>query len=221
MQTAGTTLVRPTVLEPHDLVWLPGADALWAPDPQPVWVRRAMALAPVVVVRRGQAPDGRIPVGVRGFTRSERFAASVDPQCVLRRVRPEELLAVLELVRTGVPALRVLNRINQAWTALALPWGPIGSAGFQLATGMPAITAASDLDLLIRAAAPLTRAQANTLLQAADGQEVAVDVQVETPFGSVSLRELAAPSCPQILMKTGQGPRLVLDPWNPEQGANP
>jgi phosphoribosyl-dephospho-CoA transferase len=183
-----------------------------------------MARAAVVVVRRARPAGGRIPVGVRGMSRSERFPAAVAPDGVRRQVRPEELLARQDwraTERGGTLApLRALDRLAQAWTGLEWPWGPTGSAGFELATALPALTPESDLDLVIRAREPLSKRAARALLEAVRRQECAVDVQIETPLGSVALREVAAPSGPRMLLKTCDGPRLVMDPWDHEEGAN-
>jgi len=208
---------------PHDLLWVGSADALSSDRPRPDWLAGAMALAAVVVVRRARPIGGGVPVGVRGRSRSERFAASVAPDCVLRRVRPEELLArqgwrETERGETLAP-LRALRGLCQAWSGLEWPWGPTGGAGFELATGVPALTPGSDLDLLIRARDPLSKGAAQGLLNAVRRQDAAIDVQIETPLGSVALGELVAPSGPRVLLKTSDGPRLVLDPWDPEEGA--
>jgi phosphoribosyl-dephospho-CoA transferase len=120
-----------------------------------------------------------------------------------------------------MPALGALEAIAHQWEALEWPWGPTGSVGFELATGVPATRPGSDLDLLIRAPEPLSRRDAVLLVKAADHLEAAVDIQMETPFGSVALREFASPSSKWLLMKRSIGPALVMDPWNPEEGERP
>jgi phosphoribosyl-dephospho-CoA transferase len=82
------------------------------------------------------------------------------------------------------------------------------------------VTTESDLDLIIRAREPIPRKAAELLLKAFSHQEAAVEVRIETPFGSVALPEHVPPSSGRVLMKTCDGPRLVMDPWNPEQGAS-
>jgi phosphoribosyl-dephospho-CoA transferase len=56
--------------------------------------------------------------------------------------------------RASVPALVALAAAAPWLDALGLPWGPVGGIGFELATGIPVLTAASDVDLLVRAAGP-------------------------------------------------------------------
>ena len=61
----------------HDLIRLREPIALTADGPAPSWVEPVLRRAPWVVVRRGPVRDGMMPVGVRGLTRSQRFAAFV------------------------------------------------------------------------------------------------------------------------------------------------
>src|SRR5277367_4201438 len=96
-----------------------------------------MLQCPWVVVRRAQAAAGSIAVGVRGDSRSERWAASCEKTLVREIVRPEELLlrdcTSTEMRRT--PALRTLQEMSERWADLGLPWGPGGSVGYELASG--------------------------------------------------------------------------------------
>ena len=61
----------------HDLLRLREPIALAADAPVPSWVEPVLRRIPWVVVRRGHIRDGMMPVGVRGLTRSQRFAAFV------------------------------------------------------------------------------------------------------------------------------------------------
>jgi phosphoribosyl-dephospho-CoA transferase len=207
---------------PHDLLWISCAEDLLNQADLPEWVHRAMAQVPVVVVRRSGWIGDTIPVGIRGQLRSERFATSVPLHCVRQRVTPEDLLNQRRWCgnpRTGtVAAMRALETIAHLWSSPEYHWGPTGSVGFELATGVQSATAESDLDVIIYAPVRLPKEDARLLLTTLDHQPVAIDVQLDTPFGSVALREYVAPSSTRILIKTSNGPRLVLDPWNPQQG---
>jgi phosphoribosyl-dephospho-CoA transferase len=76
----------------HDLLQV-DAHALTADSvPQPAWVGKTLISCPWVVVRRGQAPVGQIAVGVRGATRSERWAGFCDERLIKKIVRPEPVL---------------------------------------------------------------------------------------------------------------------------------
>ncbi|MET7422649.1 phosphoribosyl-dephospho-CoA transferase MdcG domain-containing protein [Dactylosporangium sp. NPDC005555] len=87
-------------------------------------------------------------------------------------------------------------------------WGPTGSAGFELATGHPTTTDASDLDVIIRRDTIPTAVWAAELR---DRLPAGVDCLIETPAGGVALAELAAGPA-TVALRTGDGPRLVRAP---------
>jgi phosphoribosyl-dephospho-CoA transferase len=209
-------------IQPHDLLRINGAEALLSDVALPDWARAEMTRASMVVVRRAPIVGDLIPVGVRGRLRSERCAAFVQLKYVLQRVKPEDLVVQRRWSgnpRTSVvPAMRAIEKIAQEWPFPERAWGPTGSVGFELATGVHSATFESDLDLVIRAHERLSNEDAETLLKTVSHQGVSVDIQVETPLGSVSLREFALPSSKQILVKTCNGPKLVTDPWTLEEG---
>jgi phosphoribosyl-dephospho-CoA transferase len=72
-------------------VELERTDALIGEVPVPDWVPGCLARAPLVVVRRARLRGGWLPVGVRGPSRRERFAAWLSPEMVASRIRPEDL----------------------------------------------------------------------------------------------------------------------------------
>jgi phosphoribosyl-dephospho-CoA transferase len=207
--------------QPHDLLWITNASALLAPDALPGWVHEAMQQAPAVVVRRALPSNGNIPIGIRGPSRSQRFAAMISIETVQKRITPEDLVHQQAWQNNArpdfAPICRALHSIALQWNSLNLAWGPAGSAGFELATGVPCTTAESDLDLIVRAPRPISKIDANSLLQSVTGLEIPADIRIETPFGSIALKEYASPSSPRLLMKTNRGPQLVADPWNPEE----
>lgn len=194
---------------PHDLFWGLTPDAL--PPNAPTWAVAVAQVGLPVVVRRAIPDADRIPVGLRGTTRAERLAAWLEPAAVLRRRAPEDL-RITERCR-ALPALDTLARVQARLDDLGLPWGPTGAAGYELASGWPALHAASDLDLLIRCAAPLPRDRARALLASLQAQALCrLDILLETPLGGVALADWAG-DAPGVLLKTAAGPRLVRDPW--------
>jgi phosphoribosyl-dephospho-CoA transferase len=91
-----------------------------------------------------------------------------------------------------------------------LRWGPTGSVGFELATGIPTATTESDLDLLIRVprGSAVVLARLAALHRAFGSLAARVDCQVETSAGAVALAELVGgPS--DVMVRTAEGPRLV------------
>ena len=100
------------------------------------------------------------------------------------------------------------------WHDIPFPWGPVGSAGFELANNYPATNEESDLDLIIRASEPIAKETARRLRDLTLGLGVRVDVLVETPDCGFSLEEYACGSTSQILLRQSSGPRLGDDPWS-------
>jgi phosphoribosyl-dephospho-CoA transferase len=181
---------------------------------RPPWVEPALRRAPWVVVRRGRVREGLVPVGVRGPARHERFAAWLVFEEIAERLLPEDLAVIAPPRREEVPALAALARVAVLLERRGQRWGPGGSVGFEIATGLPIATESSDLDLILRQdrrpaageAADLHRA----LVKAA--APARIDVVLETPAGGVALADLAARP-ERVLVRTPDGPRLCADPW--------
>lgn len=202
----------------HDLLQINRTSVSSGFTNEPSWVRQTMLDCPWVVVRRAQAASGLIAVGVRGDSRSERWAASCEKSLVREILRPEELL-LLDRTSNDVrrtPALRTLQELSEQWADLTLPWGPGGSVGFELASGRKVTTQASDLDLILRAQQRITVDEARFLLDRTVGLETKVDVRVETPVCGFSLEEYVSAFSAKILLRYRDGARLGEDPWQEE-----
>lgn len=205
-------------LGPHTLVRIASADTLHSLEPLEPWVPEALRSAPWVVIRRAPASGGRIPVGVRGDRRAQRFAAWVEAGAVSDALTPQALasrrLWARSARRDTIPALRALDTVESiaSEAGFAAAWGPTGSVGFELASGQPTATVTSDLDLAVWADRPLPAALARALVDALDSLPVRADVLLETPRGAVALAEYAR-SAGTVMLRTALGPRLVNDCW--------
>ncbi|MBK2847896.1 malonate decarboxylase holo-ACP synthase, partial [Escherichia coli] len=135
---------------PHDLVWLNHASAL--EDIAEPWVAQQWRAALPVVVRRDVDGQARIPVGVRGMKREQRAAGWVQARNIVRSVTPEMLVDREVLLHSPfVSQPPVQGAIALTLHRWPWGWGVTGSTGYALATEIPVLHAASDLDLLIRA----------------------------------------------------------------------
>jgi phosphoribosyl-dephospho-CoA transferase len=200
---------------PHDLLRLAPAAATLAEAAShdaPAWVAQSLARAPWVVVRRARARCGRIPVGVRGATRAERWATSISWSDVTRVRTPEGLRSGQD--RHSLPdvaatrALRVLAAsLEPDWAC----WGPTGSVGFSLATRQAVVSEASDLDLLVRCPIRPAPGSLERLARLFAEQEARVDCLLETPIGAAHLDDLRRGG--PTLVRTTEGARLCEDPW--------
>ncbi|MDQ0245512.1 phosphoribosyl-dephospho-CoA transferase [Bacillus fengqiuensis] len=200
----------------HDLLRLNNLSSLITTHPEPEWVHEALTLAPFAVVRRAPIEKGEIPVGIRGSSRSERFAAFILKESIIERITPENLVEQKAWKQSPrqheVHALGCLDRVDEILQFYELPWGPGGSVGFELASGIATVTAASDLDIVVRPPSFLSIEKAEGILQEFRALSVRIDAQVETPNGAISLIEYARGES-QVLLRTMDGPRLVKDPW--------
>ena len=202
----------------HDLIRLREPIALTVDAPVPAWVEPALRRAPWAVVRRGHVRDGMIPVGVRGMARQQRFAAALAVGEIVDRVSPEELAESRYIIarrrKDEAPALAALARVAPILASRGHRWGPGGSVGFEIATGVATATSSSDLDLILRQNHRLGPDEAIDL-QAVLAEAAAparIDVLLETPRGGVSLADLAATPA-RLLVRTPDGPHLSADPW--------
>lgn len=196
---------------PHDLLW--GFTPEQLPATAPQWAFTAVAGGEPVVVRRAEGKPGVVAIGIRGRGREERFGTWMALDHVVRSRSPEQLVAAVSSHPIDLPAMTALVWAKPCLDATGLAWGVTGSAGFQLATGIRTLHAESDLDLLIRAPAPLSRSQALVLLNKLDKAPCRLDIQLETPQGGVALREWAQSSS-RVLLKRASGACLVTDPWH-------
>jgi phosphoribosyl-dephospho-CoA transferase len=208
-------------LEPgvHTLLRIAGPESLrFGESPLEQWVAEALGTAPWVVVRRAEARGDVIPVGVRGPNRAQRRAAWIDAGAVLETVTPERLAQTRGWVgapRLGaVPALRALDAVEAIMgeQGFADDWGPVGSVGFELASGRPSATPSSDLDLVLRIERPLSIDAGRSLAAALDTLPVRTDVLLETPAGGVSLLEYVRAGG-GVVLRTRRGPRLIVGDW--------
>ena len=202
-------------MRPHDLLRLADGTGLSHEESVPAWIPTSLTRAACVVVRRAHAPAGLIPVGVRGRTRAERFASLLPLDAVAARVTPEDLVCARgwrNMVRARwIRSLRVLDAVDELFAALGLAWGPTGSVGFELATGVAAASTDSDLDVVVRAPEPLPLGNAREIADHLNRLPTCVDAQLDTPAGAVMLSEYARGD--RVLLRTPDGPRLTWDPW--------
>jgi phosphoribosyl-dephospho-CoA transferase len=209
-------------LRPHDLLevdperLISGARLARKYSFVPEWVGQQLRTIPFVVIRRGPATNQNIPIGIRGPERNQRWAAHCQRKVVENVISPPQLRSsmISEPRGEAIPALRALYVLENRWIDLDRPWGPVGSVGFELATGSSVATPESDLDIVIYAERPMTAHEANVLCAGAMNLPAAIDIRVETPQAGFSLREYACASPAPILLRTPHGAVLGSDPWS-------
>lgn len=197
---------------PHDLLRLAADKPAFADAP--AWVAKSLERAPFVVVRRARLQNGLIPVGVRGSKRSERFGTWMNPKHIHALFKPENIL--VSLTNFLLPAFALLHAVRSACNATGLAWGPTGSVGFELVTGVSTVTPSSDLDIVLRAPHAFSRTEAHALLERlsrhASQHNTRIDTQIETPNGAFALAEFAHAGS-RVMLRSADGPLFVDDPW--------
>ncbi|UOE53544.1 malonate decarboxylase holo-ACP synthase [Cytobacillus oceanisediminis] len=199
------------VIEPHDLLKIE-AKHLISHSPIPDWAIQALSMASYVVVRRANAPDGQIAIGIRGKARSERFGAFIPIDAFIHQIKPEHLAEISLWENKQSPVFFSLKIASEILEKHKIVWGPGGSVGFELATGLETVTSGSDLDIVVRAPKPIPVNIAAQIVNEMKSCPARVDIQAETPAGSFSLLEYAKGSA-TMLVKTKYGPLLCEDPW--------
>jgi len=203
----------------HSLLHVADADALEWESAPPDWVSAALRCAPYVVTRRTLPRSEAVPVGVRGGARWQRAAAWLSLGAVDECITPQVLASQRAWRERSAfaitPAVAVLEQVAMILEGqgLAGRWGPGGSVGFELASGVVSTTPNSDLDIVLYAEGSLARDHAAHLQAELSSLPVRIDVLLETPNGAVSLAEYST-GVGAMLLRSALGPRLVSDPWS-------
>ena len=163
------------------------------------------------VVRRDYSPDGFIPVGIRGRTRSERYGFFIHSGFIRECLTPPEVIQRIP----SFPRQDELTEFLSIILSIDFPflWGVTGSVGYSLATGQKFWNKESDLDFHIYLESEPSALFFEPWLKALNTCPVRVDTQIESPFGGFALKEWLNSS--RVLLKTNKGPIIVQNPWSP------
>lgn len=203
---------------PHTLIRLDPV-SLITDSALPEWAHAMLNESPYVIVRRGPQAD-RIPVGLRGYQKSQRFGAWITSSQIAETVTPHQALGLLQHLDPKRAELPAFQKLAELVPLLAgFEWGIGGSLQFELVTGLPMARAVSDVDVIMtRPKTPMTVVEAQDLiaeLKAIAGAHA--DIQVVHGQNGFSLEEFAQNRADSILMKTVHGPVLSTDPWHFEE----
>ena len=99
-----------------------------------------------------------------------------------------------------------------------MSWGPGGSVGYELASGIPIVRDGSDLDFILFAPRKLELTEAQDLWRMISSAPGKVDALVETPCCGFSLEEFVTSPSRKILLRTSDGRVLGSNPWNLSSG---
>jgi phosphoribosyl-dephospho-CoA transferase len=190
---------------PHDLLRIASIAQLCREGP--AWLGPALRQAPWVVLRRARCAPGYVPVGIRGPHRSQRHAAVLDAGLISEVLSPPDLVERADRL-PDLPVTTALRQAAALLTPTGLVWGPGGSVGFTLATGVSVVTATSDLDIVLTVDDVPPLAMLADLRAAFRELPARVDCQLALPIGGVALDELLG-QADRVLVRTNDGPSLI------------
>lgn len=207
---------------PHDLLTFnDNHDLILKGNPLPDWAKVSLSKAKIVVVRRGLAKQGLIPVGLRGSRRSQRLAGFLVKKRVINCYSPAYFIKnksweILTPERRKLPQFQALEKICPLLRKYS--WGIGGSLAYEMATGIAMVqnnlNHRSDLDIILVAKRKINIEQSRKLLTVLNQYQVHADVQVVKGQNGFALAEYAANRSPKVLVKTTAGPVLTADPWH-------
>ncbi|APX72343.1 malonate decarboxylase holo-ACP synthase [Companilactobacillus allii] len=200
---------------PHNLIKIDPKGFL-SENEIPDWVIDSLEKTPLVIVRRGEIIDNKVPVGVRGVKREQRFAGFILIDSVIDVLTPQSLVNnswdKLSEDRFELPAIKALDQVSKILKDYNFGIG--GSVGFELASGQATAKMTSDLDLIWYESTRLSHEEAFKLLKKLNQFGVHADFQVVHGQKGFSLEEFVNSSSDTILVKTANGPILSNDPWS-------
>jgi len=205
-------------LNPHDLIRIKDCADFISSVQMPEWARRSLMQAPYTVVRRAAIVEGSIPVGIRGQYRHERFATLLSDRMIAEVISPEQLVRQKKWKQAPrydqLAILKVLDDLDQLFQLYHFAWGPVGSVGFELASGVSVVKDnASDLDIILRLPYFPSLEIAKQLVAELTRIPVRIDVQLDLPIGSVSLAEYSNGG-KRLLLRSIYGPKWIAHPYN-------
>jgi len=204
-------------IRPHDLIEISDLSLLKRNEDND-WSGTSLERTPFVVVRRADRSNQEfIPVGIRGEHRNQREAAFLHQNGIKNILSPywlkeQKMWQRLNAERKQMPVIAAMDLVKEIMSDWR--WGPTGSAGFEMATGYPALKVTSDLDLVIDAPQEFDFNKAKKLLQTLDTLSIRIDIQVETENGAFLLREFMEQRTKTVVLRTNSGPKLVRNPWD-------
>jgi len=206
----------------HDLLRLKNGCDITERFSKPKWVDEALKRAPFVVVRRAPFLNNKVPVGIRGELRNDRFGGLLLRSNIASIISPQKIVSnKLWLNTPRFSQIQVFSALDFAYNIFKtydLSWGPTGSVGFELVSGMPTVKSTSDLDIVIYVQELLSSIIAKQIYEKLRKAPVPIDAQLETPHGAISLEEYTrgeyARGDTPILLRTINGPMLVKNPWD-------
>ena len=190
----------------HDIVRFHTIEHLVHFTEIPAWIAHAKSAQNYAVVRRIPITE-KVPIGLRGNSRKERHACFINREAILEIIRPTDLVAKISSGRAE-HYMSTLNDVKRIIAKHRLLWGPTGSIGFELATGIKVTNPYSDYDIAIYIE-EIDIAVLKKLFISLNSLETKLDVQIELKnVGSFILLDFIKNYSSGFLIRTIHGPQL-------------
>ncbi|QQP13897.1 malonate decarboxylase holo-ACP synthase [Lysinibacillus agricola] len=173
----------------------------------PPWVANSSAATSYGVVRRAQITNELVPIGLRGNARHERYGTTIHKKYILEIIKPYSLIEQLDNFKDN-RFYTLLNSIRHKFDPYKIKWGPTGSVGFELATGIPVTSKKSDLDLIICMDA-IDEVLLDKISNLLADSRIMIDPQIEIPrIGAFLLKDYMENKENGFILRTFYGPKL-------------
>jgi len=191
----------------HDIVKFSNIECLEKFVPFPDWVLSTTSSLEYGVVRRMPISNQKVPIGLRGVTRDQRFGTFIKEENIIEIIKPPSLVDRIEQFQEQHYS-NSLERIREEFNKHKLLWGPTGSIGFELATSIKVTSTNSDIDLSIY----VDKLEYDFLKEIGDFLNTLnqrIDVQMEVPsLGAVLLQDYLNNSKTGFIVRTNFGPQM-------------
>ncbi len=162
----------------HDIVRFQDRSVITFYETVPDWLYTRPASQHYAVARRMKTTASTVAIGIRGKERSERIAGFINEQDIEQVITPKSLVRNLAQYRDS-PFYPFLSEVDTIIAPFRLEWGPTGSIGFELATGIPVATEKSDLDMTVYVPPDLDYQLLEQLYEELQQCSFRIDVQIE------------------------------------------
>lgn len=205
------------VVTPHDIVKVSQTVQESLVTDFPTWAKLAWWLSPFHVVRRAPMIDEKIPIGIRGQTRSERFGIDIPQDWIASIITPQSLVEqkcwqTWQRSSDFPDIAKILNQLS--CELMDYSWGIGGSLGYELTTSLPTIRETSDIDVILYQSTALPHKECKQIIERISGSPILIDIQVQNQKGAFHLQEYVQNPDTSILLKTADGPILTKDIWD-------
>lgn len=192
----------------HDIVRFRDVGDITFHGEVPDWVKVRPASRHHAVVRRMKTTTQTVAIGLRGKGRSERIAGFINKEDIEEIITPQSLVSSPAHYRDS-RFHDVLSGIDAIVSPFGYEWGPTGSVGFELATGVPVTTQASDLDMTVYVPSNFDYQVLVQLYEQLQQCPLRIDAQIE--FGQMGAALLAdiVKFKSGFLLRTSSGPLIA------------